>query len=206
MAGTMSRADLRADLKASLHDSAAVLADPEDFDRCLDVAAADIGSFGGSSASRTLAATLTLIAGESEYAAPDDLLRFKMALWGASTPAKPWDKSFPGRLPDVLHADGMLILLPAPSALQIALLGSAYRYFYFAAHELSDTAGNTTLAAGNRPLLILRAQAECCRELALRNITKPVALRDGISSAPRNGHPAVLYKQLLDEFEEKVSR
>lgn len=206
MAGTMSRADLRADLKASLHDSASVLADPEDFDRCLDVAAADIGSFGGSAAARTLAATLTLVAGEAEYAAPVDLLRFKMALWGVSTPVSPWDKNFPGRLPDVMHADGLLILLPAPTALQIALLGSDYRFFYFAAHALGDDPGDTTLAAGNRGLLILRAQAECCRELALRNITKPVALRDGISSAPRNGHPAVLYKQLLDEFEQRAAR
>lgn len=206
MAGTMSRADLRADLKASLHDSASVLADPEDFDRCLDVAAADMGSLGGSSASRTLAATLTLAAGQSEYAAPADFLRFKMALWGTSTPVKPWDKSYPGRLPDVMACDAVLVLLPAPTAEQISLLGSDYRFFYFAAHELSDTAGQTTLPASQRPLLLLRAQAECCRELALRNITKPVALRDGISSAPRNGHPAILYRELLREFEERAAR
>lgn len=35
MAGSMSLADLRADLQASLHDAAAVFADPEDFDRLL---------------------------------------------------------------------------------------------------------------------------------------------------------------------------
>lgn len=205
MAGTMSRADLRDDLKASLHDSASVLADPEDFDRCLEVAAADIGSFGGSSASRTLAATLTLVAGQAEYAAPTDFLRFKMALWGAATPVKPWDINFPGRLPDVVHCDAVLVLVPAPTALQIALLGSDYRFFYFAAHVISETAGSTTLAASQRGLLLLRAQAECCRELALRNITKPVALRDGISNGPRNGHPAVLYRQLLDEFEQRAA-
>ncbi len=206
MAGTMTRADLRADLKASLHDSASVLADPEDFDRCLDVAAEEMGAVGGSSGSRTLAATLTLVAGQSEYAAPEGFLRFKMALWGTSTPVKPWDRAYPGRLPDVAACDAVLVLTPAPTAEQIALLGSAYRFFYFAAHTVSDTAGETTLPASNRSLLLLRAQAECCRELALRNITKPVALRDGISSGPRNGTPAALYRQLLDEFEARAAR
>ena len=202
----MSRADLRADLKASLHDAASVLADPEDFDRCLDVAVADLATAGGSGAACTMAATLTLVAGQAEYAAPADFLRFKMALWGTSTPTKPWDKAHPGRLPDVSHCEGALILVPAPTALQIALLGSDYRFFYFAVPVLADGAGATTLPASQRGLLLLRAQAECCRELALRNITKPVALRDGISNGPRNGHPAVLYKQLLDEFERRAAR
>jgi len=205
MAGTMSRADLRADLKASLHDSASVLADPEDFDRCLDIAADDLGVYGATTG-RTLVGTLTLVAGQAEYAAPADFLRFKMALWGVTAPVSPWDKNYPGRLPDVIHCEDVLVLVPAPTAQQIALLGSAYKFYYFAEHTVAEADADTTLPATSRGLLLLRAQAECCRELALRNITKPVALRDGISNAPRNGHPAVLYQALLKEFAERAAR
>lgn len=202
MSGTMSRGDLRADLKASLHDAASVLSDPDDFDRCLKVAVDDLGLL----MPRTLASTLSLVAGQAEYAAPADFLRFKMALWGVSSPVRPWDKSHPGKLPDVRHCEGFLVMVPAPSAGQIALLGSNYRYFYFAGYVLDELAGLTTVPPHARSLLLLRAQAEACKEMAMRNITKPVALRDGVSSGPRNGTPAALHGQLMDDFLARVGR
>ena len=202
MPGTMSRADLRAELKDSLHDAASVLADPADFDRCLAVAAEDLGRL----MPRTLASTLTLVAGQAEYAAPADFLRFKMALWGASTPVQPWDKCYPGRLPDVSDAAGLLVLSPAPTAMQIALLGASYRFFYFAGYAVADAAAQTTVPEHSRSLLLLRAQAEACRELALRNVSKPVTMRDAVGSQPRNGTPSALYQMLLAEFETRVGR
>ena len=38
------------------------------------------------------------------------------------------------------------------------------------------------------------------RELAMRNVVTPQAMRDGYSSTPRNGTPAALYEALLAEF------
>lgn len=198
MSGTMSRADIRADLKDSLHDAASVLSDPDDLDRCLDAAVEHLGEL----APRTLAASLNLLAGVSEYTAPADYRRFKMALWGASTVARPWDKAYPGRLPDVLHVEGALVLMPAPTAQQISILGREYRYFYFAGYTLSETAGLTTVQPALRGTLLLRAQAECCKEMALRNFAKPVSIGGG--TVTRNGTPAALYQFLMDEFMKRV--
>lgn len=196
MAGTLSRGDLRADLKASLHDAHAMLADPADFDRCLAVAVEELGRW----LPRTLAANLTLVADQAEYPAPAEFKSFKMALWGRSTTIQPWDKNYPGKLPKVHHAEDLLILVPAPCAQQIAILGASYRYFYFAGYSIADDAAQTTVSADLRDLLLLRAQAECCKELALRNIGKPVQLRDGTNTVTRNGTPSYLYNQLMAEF------
>ena len=62
-------------------------------------------------------------------------------------------------------------------------------------------AANTTVEAKDRALFLLRAHAEVARELAARNITKPVRLRDGFSQGPRNATPAALYDALMREFE-----
>lgn len=196
MAGTMSQADVRADLKASLHDAANALTDPDDFDRCLLAAVSDLGRY----APRTLVSNITLSAGVQEYAGPDDMISFKMALWGTASPAKPWDKTYPGRLPSVQLIGSTMILVPAPSANQIGLLGSNYRFFYFAGYALAENAVDTTVPVCLRDLLILRAQAECCKELALRNFTKPVAIGAGGSGTTKNGTPSALFKMLMDEF------
>ena len=208
MAGSMSLADLRADLQASLHDAAAVFADPEDFDRLLAAAGEDMGGSASESGSATLtlADSLDLVAGQSEYPAPADFQRFKMGLWGTATVTKPWDKNYPGRLPDVFHCGDVLVLSPAPTAAQIAILGSEYRYFYFASYVTTGPVDVTDIPPANRSLLLLRAQAEACREMALRNLAKPVTMRDGISGQTRNGTPASLYQSLLKEFYERIGR
>lgn len=201
MAGTMSRGDVRSDLKDSLHDAASALSDPEDFDRCLDAAVEDLGVW----RPRTLAASLTLVANQAEYSAPDDFIRFKMALWGRSTTAKPWDKAYPGKLPAVYHADGLLILSPAPTPQQVALLGTAYRFYYFAGYGLDEDAAQTTVPTDRRSLLLLRAQAEACKELALRGVAKPVTLRDGMTQTTRNATPSFLMHSLMADFMARCS-
>jgi hypothetical protein len=107
------------------------------------------------------------------------------------------------RFTEVAAGSYKLSLEPSPSAAQIAVLGSDFRYYYFARHliDVADAA-KTTVLASERHLLLLRAQAEAMREMAMRNIAKPVALRDGISSGPRNGTPAALHAALLAEFAE----
>ena len=204
MAGSMSQGDLVADLKASLQDAAEVFtaANDADFKRHLSVAAMDLGRFRG----RTLLGSLTLVADKYDYPAPANFLRFKSSLWGISQAPAPWEKTWPGRLPDVhfmyaANGSGELHFMPPPTAEQISLLKAEYKYYYFAGHVIGEAANNTTVRAVDRGLLILRAQVETLRELAMRNIKKPVALRDGISNAPRNGTPTALYETFLKEFE-----
>lgn len=204
MPGTMARADLVADLKASLHDAAEVFttAADGDFARLLDVAALDFARV----RPRTLVGSATLAAGQSDYAMPADFYLYKADLWAdPSRMGPPWAKTWPGRLPSVRVAfvDGVrtLLLQPPPSAQQIALLGAEFRYYYLAKHVIGADAADTSIDAGDRGLLLLRAQAEALRELAMRNVGKPVAMRDGLTSTPRNGTPSHLYAVLMAEFE-----
>lgn len=204
MAGTMTRADLVADLKASLQDAAKVftVAADADFSRHLDAAALDMGRV----RPRTMLGTITLVADQYNYTAPADLLSYKSDLWGIpGRRINPWETTYPGRLPDVRAAVSgttrELHFLPAPTTAQITALGAAFKFYYFAAHLIGAAAVDTTLHAGDRGLLLLRAQAEAMKELAMRNITKPVSLRDGLSQGPRNGTPGYLFEQLMKLFE-----
>lgn len=204
----MSRADLEADLAASLHDAADVFVAPGDMGRLLDAAVLDFSRH----RPRTLMGTLTVETGRMDYAAPDNLYLFKSSLWGIApvARAKPWERQWPGPNPDVHVADGVagreLHLTPAPTQQQLMVLGSEFRYYYFATHAIGDTAAETTLRAGDRFLLLLRAQAEAMREMSIRNIKKPVAMRDGLHSAPRNMTPAALHVEMMREWESKVAR
>lgn len=206
MSGSMSRADLIADLRDSLHDAASVFTAPaeQDFIRLLDIAAADLGRV----RTRIMSGSLTLVAGQSGYAAPADLIDFISDTWGAGVTPYAWEVCYPGPNPRVAvaYAGGVrsLLMSPAPTALQISLYGSAYPYTYLAGHTVSETAADTTVPAGERSLLLLRAQAEAMREVAIRNSAKPVSMRDGYSGMPRNGTPAALYQVLLKEWREAV--
>lgn len=208
MPGTMNEADLVSDLKASLQDAASVFAaaNDEDFKRHLRVAAL---AFCGKRP-RTLVGTLTLVADQAQYAAPDGFQAFKSHLWGIApvARAKPWEKAWPGRLPDVRLVETAstpavvrkLQLDPAPISAQISALGAEFRFYYYAAHAIDADAAKTSILPGDRGLLMLRAQAEAMREMAMRNIQKPVIVREGLSSVTRNGTPGFLYEKFMQEF------
>lgn len=204
MQGTMSRADLVADLQASLQDAASLFtaADSADYIRHLDMAALDLGRH----RHRTLLGTLTVIAEQYQYAAPADLLVPKSAIWGRTHQMRyrPWDRRFPGTLPRielVETPDGnKLHLIPAPTADQITQLGGQFDFYYFAGHSIADDAAQTTIASYDRGLLILRAQAEAMAELAMRGVGKAIKPMMGGSGTPRNGTPAALAQQFMDTF------
>lgn len=206
MSETMSRAALIADLSESLHDAASIFtaADGGDFSRHLNSAAYDMSRV----RPRTMLGSIDLVAGQEAYDAPADLQIFKSALWGVSRTHRPWDRNWTGSLPYVrLAFEGIapkMYLLPAPTAQQISVLGASYKFYYFAAHSISDDGAQTTISRGDRGLLLLRAQAEAMRELAVRNAGKPVTMRDGISGGTRNGTPSSLFEALMNEFESRM--
>lgn len=199
MSGTMNRADLQASLKESLHDSGEVLA-PEDFERCLDTALLEFSR----RLPRLRNGSLQLIYGETSYPAPADLIGFHIAEWQWDRSIPVWEGGSPGTLPRVSACDGHIQFSFALSPRQISLLGGKLPYRYKASHQIGAAAEDTTVPAHQRDLLLLRAQAECLRELAMRNITKPVSMRDGGMSSPKNGTPAALYERLLAEFHDRV--
>jgi len=205
MSGSMAQSDLIADLKASMNDAASVFtaAGDADFKRHLDHAALDFARV----RPRVLSSSVALVADQDEYTAPADAIDEHSMQWGKNKKRdlKPWDASWPGALPrmDVVGAPGArrLIFSPAPSARQITVLGSNCTFRYFAAHKIDTSAANTTIRPEDRALLLLRAQAEAMKELAMRNSKKPVSLRDGMNASPKNGTPAALHDQLMKEFE-----
>jgi hypothetical protein len=208
MAGSMSRADLRADLKASLLDAARLFpaANDGDFDRLLDTAARALGQRG-----RGLAqGELTLTAGVSRYTAlPADFGYFQRDMWAdTSLLPQPWEPTWPGKLPRVSTLRGpdgiALVFEPAPSAQHLALFGATFRFAYRPRLVIGSDAADTTVRESDRDLLMLRAQAEAMRELAMRAVHTPVQMRDGMSAQPRNATPAALFAVLLDEFEARV--
>jgi len=206
MAGTLSQADLVADLKATLGDAAKTFstAADGDFKRHLAHSAEDFARV----RPYVRSATLTLVAGQDVYSAPADLVRVHRIRWGdpERRSRKPWDGAlWPGPAPRVTPVGAgparEFLLDPAPTAAQIDSLGATFPYEYVAAHVIGAAATDTTVEAHDRALLLLRSQAEAMKELATRNMQKPVQLRDGVSGVPRNGTPAALYDQLMERFE-----
>lgn len=203
MPGTMSQADVLADLKASLHDAASVFSAPADADwlRLLAVALVAMQA----KRPRTLMGQVTLQADVDTYAIDaSDFAQYKTHLWGTRQ-VRPWLPEYPGALPRVsaVPATGggwQLVFDPAPGWGHLNAYGSAFKFWYFGTHSLGATAEQSTLATADRPLLLLRAQAEAVRELSLRNTNKPVKLGDGYSATARNATPAALYRELLAEW------
>ncbi|MDH4451364.1 MAG: hypothetical protein QE265_12370 [Rhodoferax sp.] len=207
MAGTMALPDLVADLKRSLHDSADVFdaADDADFVRFLKQALPDMGW----KRPLTQVGQVVLTAGQADYslAAIPDFGNYKTNLWGlVGCSPQPWEPGYPGAAPRVKSyknaAGHWLGFDPAPSAAHIAVRGSVFKFYYFGLHGLADVAAASTVALADRGLLLMRAQAEAMMELALRNMSKPVQLRDGLSGTPRNSTPRALYDALIAAFME----
>lgn len=201
----MNRATLIAQLTGSMLDTATAFL-PADFERHIDLAVGDYSRF----CPQSVTAEIALVSGLALYPCPDDLVRVLECDWGRDFKAtrNPWDVDWPGRLPEIavaIAANGRrLRLTPAPNYGQIAALGSTCPYLYAANHCAAED--HYTLRAEDEPVVILRAQAEAMRELAMKSISKPMQLRDGMSQSPKNGTPAYLYGALMHEFANKVAR
>ena len=206
MPGTMSEADLVADLKASLFQTASVFEAEGDADlkRFLRQALPDMQV----KRPLTKLASVALVAGQASYlVGVADFAALKHDLWrDTSKMGKPWSPGYPGPLPRISQAwNGeawTLLFDPAPTAPQISVLGTDCKFYYFAEHAIGVAAADTTVTAQDRGLLLLRAQAEAMLALSVRNSSKPVQLRDGLSGMPRNSTPAALHEVLMRLFKE----
>jgi len=84
------------------------------------------------------------------------------------------------------------------------LYGQAYEFTYKASQILGDDLTKNTLLESAIPIVLIRAQAEAAREMALRNIHKPVSLNTPVGGVPSNGTPMGIYQALMIEFEKQV--
>ena len=127
----------------------------------------------------TLVHAVTLAAGQANYAVPADLWQYKSTSWGAGYRGNPWDRTWPGRLPQARVIDGELWLMPAPSSHQIAMLGATFSFFYYALHVVAVDEAETTVNPGDRNLLLLRA-----RLLSLPRGLRRISGRIGVDIVP----------------------
>ena len=208
MANTMSKADLVASLKDSLHDAAKVFvvdgAEPDvAFERFLAQALPDMQA----KCPVTKLGAVTLTANFPQYPLNNALgfAAFKAQLWGDACPYKPWEPGYPGSVPRVTASyqagQWSLMFDPAPTARHIAAFGSGFDFWYYGVHSIGTLAADTTVAPQHRGLLLLRAQVEAMRELSIRNAGKAVQVRDGLSGTTRNSTPAAIWKDLMAHFE-----
>ncbi len=201
--GDMSLKSLRLDHQSALMDSKDRFDEP-DLDRHLHAAAADLSRV----KPHVVSATLPLVADESFYPSPGDLLNALSLDWGMAELRcrKPWNSDYPGRIPRIsalsVSGERQLMLSPPPTAEQISLLGSAAAYRYSSRYAIGVSAANTTVPDTARNLLLLRALAEAMQDLANRGVSKPVTLggKAGLS-VPKNGTPAYMADLLLKRFE-----
>jgi hypothetical protein len=164
----------------------------------------------GSLGMRVRRSSITLEAGVTEYDPPADIKRVTRCGWARAEnkARKPWNPNWIHNLPDLslVETDSgkKLELSREISAAELADIGSTCTYYYEAAHVIDADASNTSIQAEDRDLLLLRAKVEACRELAMRQIGKPIALRDGYTNTPRNGSPAALAESLYDGWKEQM--
>ena len=205
----MNRNQLITEIKCILHDAAKKFTAPgdQDFIRHLDLTALDMSRV----VPRRVKGTLTLVADVDSYTVPADFDTFGFSHWGIriKKAKQPWNPDYlrPVPQPRVVDVGGVrnLYFDTPPNAQEINTYGVSYDYFYAARHAIGDTDAETTIQDQYLHLVLLRASAEAMKELANRNVGKPVQLRDGLQSGPKNGTPAALYKQLMDEFDRQAA-
>ncbi|PHS20234.1 MAG: hypothetical protein COA86_02780 [Kangiella sp.] len=157
--------------------------------------------------------SLDLIADQSVYDAPTDLIGFKNHDWGRANRRRrdPWNSPKVVSIPDVKVVPGAngqapyrLALSPVPNAEELSIAGSTMQIFYTKEHVVSDvqvaTDRATTIPKQDRDLFLLRMQAEAMLQLSFLRVSK-VSIKDPITNvSSRAGEPSVMAKELLVAF------
>lgn len=197
----------RGDIESALHDllmDSAVKFDIDDLTLFINSALTDLSRV----RPLKIYGELALVADQSFYDAPADLIKPLYSDWGKTEQHshKPWDSNWIGYLPGInlVVQSGVrkLLLSPSPSAEQINIIGSTYTYFYSSTYVLEDTDAASNVPDALRETLLVRALAAAMFALANRGITKPVVVgKAGIGGMPKNGSPAYLAEEYLKLFE-----
>lgn len=205
---TLKRSDVRKQLDDSLIDCGSVWGEEganersAAMDRFIDAALTDLNRV----TPNVCAGSLSVTAGSSLHPAPDDALRFIDSEWVERNALRqPWTPQYVAVVPQPrlvrLGNVKSWQFSPPLDATTLAKLGSAFHYTYIARHRLTEDEAQATFDAALIPLVILRAQVEAMKEMAMRNSNKPMQTRDALYSQTRNGTPAALAEMLMKLFE-----
>jgi hypothetical protein len=197
--------EVLANYKSSLLDSASVFKDDQ-LTRHLKTALLEYSKY------KPLIkdGSFNLIANIKVYPAPVDLFEVIETFWAREQrkTMPVWSPIYPENLPRLnlyQREQGYeLVLSRAVTESEISLYGQAYEFTYKASQILGDDLTKNTLLESAIPIVLIRAQAEAAREMALRNIHKPVSLNTPVGGVPSNGTPMGIYQALMIEFEKQV--
>ena len=203
----MKLSELTTALTEILRDSADILTNK--FTEIFNTALADYQRY----KPRRNVGVIDLIAGQSVYDAPADLIGFISHDWGAAHRARtdPWNQSEVVPIPDISVVDSVsgltpysLLLGTAPTSKGIAICGTEMQIIYQKAHVISNdepgTAGATSVPAKDRDLLLLRAAAEAMLHLSTHRSAR-ISTKDPLNGmVNRSSTPAALRQQMMDEF------
>ncbi|MCG7585440.1 hypothetical protein, partial [Photobacterium sp. OFAV2-7] len=154
-------------------------------------------------------ATIQLKKGVELYPAPDDLISVRHCLYGQSQRRllQPWQQGYPKQLPKVSRIDDqdgnrLIKLSHFPAYDVLSSCGYALTYSY---HGQRTIKGDVIdIETQDIPLLLLRAIAEAVKYIAIHHLNKSVSVRNSIGGEAKNGTPAAIHQQLMEQFERQV--
>lgn len=199
----MQVSDLIVKLQAALMDSAEFVAGHER--QLVEMALADYSRYRPQQRLGTLALEL----GVDCYPAPADLISVRVSYYGTATRKQyqPWERGYPQHLPtlsriDDDHGKPLLRLSFMPGYHLLNQCGWQFSYSYYAARTIQND--TFSIDPHDESLLLLRAIAEAVKYLAVNHLSKNVSVRNSIGGEAKNGTPAAIHQQLMEQFERQV--
>ena len=176
------------------------------FERAINAALRDLSDARPLSGSDSV----MLQSGIAAYPVRDCVLDYKSSQWGQWPDLEPWDANWPGTRPRVFLSRNItgkyLEFVPAPTAAQLRVYGSAFVYQYKTLHVLTDE--DCTVTDADVGLLRTRALAELMKELMAAGVTNSVQINRGGSGggafSPSNGSPSTIYDALMRAYRESI--
>lgn len=200
----MQLSDLIIKLQAALMDSAEHVKEIEL--QLVEMALADFSRY----RPQQRLGTIELQHGVDCYPAPADLISVRTSYYGQSARKQyqPWERGFPRDLPSLRRIDDeqgnpMLRLSHLPGYHLLNHCGWTYSYSYYAARSIQND--TITIDRQDEALLLLRAMAEAVKYIALNHLSKSVSVRNSIGGEAKNGTPAAIHQQLMEQFERQVA-
>lgn len=190
-------------LKNALMDSAELISGVEQ--QVIEIALADYSRY----RPQKKLGTFSLMTGQMLYLAPADLMQLRTVLYGQSQRAKnPWESGYPRSLPRLTVVEDdqdkkWLQLSHFPADSVVMSCGRDFSYTYYAARKISGD--SFSIDAQDEPLLLLRCLAEAVKYIMVHQLNKTVSVRNSIGGEAKNGTPAAVHQQLMNQFLEQVN-
>ncbi|MEI8634722.1 hypothetical protein P4S72_27155 [Vibrio sp. PP-XX7] len=198
----MQIATLTEQLQTALMDSAELVRGIER--QLIEVALSDFNRYRPA----VRVATFSLMTNWLSYLAPTGIIRIRTVFYGQQQRSQPcWSHGYPRRLPRLSLVDGedgqrRIQLSHFPDESVLMYCGRDVSYTYYANRVIENDA--VTIQTEDQALLLLRCLAEAVKYIMIHQLNKTVSVRNSIGGEAKNGTPAAVHEQLMNQFEKQV--